>query len=71
MFTLFLVLKCNDIPKLNHGERDCTGTAYGDSCTFSCHRGYERIGSSKKTCQANGQWTGSDVVRCEGKFSNS
>ena len=67
MFIFFLVLKCNDIPKLNNGNAHCTGTAFKDTCTFSCHRGYELIGSSLKECQSNGQWTGSDVVRCEGK----
>jgi hypothetical protein len=63
----FLVQRCNDIPPLHRGTATCTGSEFQDSCTFHCDRGYERIGSEKKVCQANGQWTGSDVVKCEGK----
>ena len=64
----FSVQRCNDIPPLHHGTASCTGSAFQDTCTFQCDRGYELIGSGQKVCQANGQWTGSDVVRCEGKF---
>lgn len=65
---VFPVQRCNDIPPLHHGSAVCSGTKYQDKCMFSCDRGYELIGSSQKVCQANGQWTGSDIVKCEGKF---
>ena len=35
--------------------------SYGDNCTFTCDAGYELTGSSERTCQSNGSWSGSPV----------
>ncbi|XP_035660141.1 CUB and sushi domain-containing protein 1-like [Branchiostoma floridae] len=34
------------------------GIYYGDTAAYSCDPGYELIGSSIRTCQADGQWAG-------------
>ena len=36
--------------------------SYGDTCSFTCNTGYELIGSSTRTCQSDGSWSGSDVA---------
>ena len=38
------------------------GVGYeGDTCSFTCNTGYELTGSSERTCQSNGSWSGSSV----------
>ena len=33
----------------------------GDTCNFTCNTGYELTGSTQRTCQSNGSWSGSPV----------
>ena len=40
----------------------------GVSCEFACERGYDLIGSSIRTCNSEGSWTGSQP-RCDGEKS--
>ncbi|XP_068689881.1 uncharacterized protein [Montipora foliosa] len=56
------------------GTKFCTkDNIYGSECSFSCHIGYTRVGSSKRVCEKNtttstGFWTGNEtqceLVRC-------
>ena len=39
----------------------------GDTCSFTCSTGYELTGSDTRTCQSNGNWSGSDDVCRRGK----
>ena len=34
----------------------------GDTCSFACHTGYELTGSDTRTCQSDGNWSGTDDV---------
>ena len=34
---------------------------YEDTCSFTCNTGYEITGSSERTCQSDGNWSGSPV----------
>ena len=45
-------------------EANCTGTTFGETCSFSCGAGFDDNAASNTsiTCQANGQWTMSDLV---------
>ena len=36
--------------------------SYEDTCSFTCNTGYELTGSDTRTCQSNGNWSGSDDV---------
>jgi hypothetical protein len=49
------------------------GRTYGAVATYMCSTGHNRNGSATRTCQANGQWSGSaptcDIVNC-GNLSN-
>ena len=35
--------------------------SYEDNCSFTCDTGFELTGSSERTCQSNGSWSGSPV----------
>ena len=61
------VITCAVLPQQAHGTKTCTGQGYeyNDQCTFTCDVGYERKGSSVRTCQADGQWSGTQAT-CEG-----
>ena len=38
------------------------GVGYeGDTCSFTCNNGYELTGSTERTCQSDGSWSGSPV----------
>ncbi|KAJ7371255.1 hypothetical protein OS493_027369 [Desmophyllum pertusum] len=62
------IITCADLPTQAHGVKKCTGNGneYGNTCTFTCDVGYERKGSSTRTCQADGQWSGSQAT-CEAR----
>ena len=41
------------------------GVGYeGDNCSFTCNTGYELTGSDTRTCQSDGNWSGSDDDVC-------
>ena len=35
--------------------------SYEETCSFTCNTGYELSGSSERTCQSDGSWSGSPV----------
>ena len=35
---------------------------YEDTCSFTCNTGYVLFGSSTRTCQSDGSWSGSEVI---------
>ena len=37
--------------------------SYEDTCSFTCNTGYELTGSTERTCQSDGSWSGS-LVSC-------
>ena len=41
------------------------GYAQGSVATYTCNSGYILVGISRRTCESNGQWSGSP--RCERK----
>ncbi|XP_077979369.1 CUB and sushi domain-containing protein 1-like isoform X2 [Glandiceps talaboti] len=52
-------------PVLNsppHGYVKCNGNQYGSQCQYECSSGYTLArGTETRTCEANGQWSGSEV----------
>ena len=36
--------------------------SYEDTCSFTCNTGYVLIGNDTRTCQSDGNWSGSDAV---------
>ena len=62
------VMVCNPLGSPLYGQVICTaGNIYGSRCSYSCHTGYIlTTGSSSRTCQSNGVFSGS-TARCAGK----
>ena len=61
-----LTVSCESLSNPVNGIVGCNtredGVAlYEDVCSFSCNTGYEVTGSSERTCQSNGSWSGSPV----------
>ena len=69
MRTYFTLVNCSLLNNPDNGMINCSlGNdripSYEDTCSFTCNTGYEQTGSDTRTCQSNGNWSGSDDV-CE------
>ena len=65
-FLLIVVaIQCDALSDPDNGAVSVTGTGVGDTATYTCDDGYELVGSSTRTCQPNGEWSGSPPT-CEG-----
>ena len=68
----FILLACPSLNNPSNGMITCSlgGDAVpdpGDTCTYACNNGYEVTGSSTRTCQTDGTWTGSDTMCTRGQ----
>ena len=54
----FLSGDCGVTHTLPNAKMSATGTTVGHTVTYNCTTGYKLIGSSSRTCQSNGQWSG-------------
>ena len=68
----FSVVQCPGLNETINGTVSCSLgddgiPTYEDTCSFTCNTGYELTGSSERTCQSNGSWSGSDIVCRRGK----
>ena len=64
--TAFYVVLCPSLTDPNNGMITCSlgddgVPSYEDTCSFTCNTGYELTGSPQRTCQSNGNWSGSPV----------
>ncbi|XP_065904304.1 receptor-type tyrosine-protein phosphatase delta-like isoform X2 [Dysidea avara] len=63
-----LDIQCNNLTTPSNGViTSCSsvsiGVGYeGDTCSYTCNTGYELTGSDTRTCQSNGNWSGSNDV---------
>ena len=60
-------------PLLNivSGSVRLTGFTPGSTATYSCNDGYNLVGTSVRTCQANGEWSGSAPICVPGTLIHS
>ena len=56
---------CGDPGTPTNGQRSLSSTTYNSVVTYSCDVGYTLQGSNSRTCQSDGQWSGS-VPQCPG-----
>ena len=61
------VVNCGNPGAPSNGQHTGSSTTYNSVVTYTCNTGYTRQGSNRRTCQSNGQWSGS-VPRCNRKF---
>ena len=59
-------MSCPSLNNPNNGTINCSlgddGIySYEDACSFTCNTGYELTGSTERTCQNDGNWSGSPV----------
>ena len=60
-----LVVSCEVLIDPANGQVSHTaGTTFGQTVTYSCDTGYNLVGDSTRTCQADGIWSGSAPI-CE------
>ena len=64
--TVCLAGDCGDPGTPANGQRSLSSTTYNSVVTYTCDVGYTLQGSNSRTCQSNGQWSGS-VPQCIGK----
>ena len=59
---------CCELEAPRNGAKQGDGTDYEDVTSFSCDQGFQLVGPERRTCQADGTWTG-EPVRCERKYN--
>lgn len=63
----FLAVECGPLPVPINGSSSGDSTVFPNSVQFSCDPGFILNGSSKRTCLANGIWSGLSTL-CVGTF---
>ena len=59
-FINYIAVNCGTPSSLSNGQRLYSRTTFGYTVTYTCNTGYlKTAGSSSRTCQSNGQWSGS------------
>ena len=62
------VVDCGDPGTPTNGQRSLSSTTYNSVVTYTCGVGYTLQGSNSRTCQSDGQWSGS-VPQCRSEFT--
>ena len=71
MFIVLLVT-CSQLTAPSNGMIKCSvkdggDPSYEDTCNFTCNAGYKLTGSNTRTCQSNGNWSGSTAMCTRGE----
>ena len=61
------VINCGDPGTLSNGQHTLSSTTYNSVVTYTCDVGYTLQGSNSRTCQSDGQWSGS-IPQCNRKL---
>lgn len=59
-------IRCQRLGNPTNGRVLLTDTSVGSVATYTCFPGFRLVGNQRRTCQTNGQWTGSTPT-CSGK----
>lgn len=63
---LLAAVSCSGLSAPANGQVLLSGTTFGSVATYTCNNGYSLVGSSTRSCQSNGQWSG-DAPSCSRK----
>ena len=59
-------MDCGNLTNPANGQvSQAAGTTFGQTAVYSCNTGYNLVGDSTRTCQADGMWSGSETT-CQG-----
>ena len=50
---------CEGLTDPQNGAVSVSGTTEGSTATYTCNIGFNLVGDESRTCQANGDWSGS------------
>ena len=70
MTCICLVIDCGDPGTPSNGSKTGNVFTFGGSVRYKCNHGYRLSGSSNRTCEASGQWSG-DTAVCRGRTIQS
>ena len=60
---LLTAVDCGTLTNPVNGQVTHTGrTRFGQTATYSCDTGYILVGDNNRTCQAAGNWSGSEPI---------
>ena len=69
-YLLLVAVDCGPLSVPTNGSSSGNSTLYPNSLLFNCEPGFILNGSSKRTCQADGKWSGLSTL-CVGRFETS
>ena len=58
------VVQCDPLVNPDNGQVSVSSNDFGSDASYSCDTGYNLVGTSAVTCQADQQWSGSPPT-CE------
>jgi len=69
----FISVTCESLTDPKNGLMTCSlggdgGPFYTDTCNFMCNIGYLLSGSYTRSCEIDGNWSGSETVCRKGKI---
>ena len=64
----FIERHCQQLYAPPHGSLEPCSNLPEQTCEFSCNKGYILTGSTTRTCNSNGTWTGT-LTQCNGNWS--
>ena len=67
MLFYIAAINCGDPGTPTNGQHSLSSTTYNSVVTYTCDVGYTLQGANSRTCQADGQWSGS-VPQCTGTY---
>ena len=65
---LLAVVSCPSLTAPNNAIISAGDDSYKTERTFSCSSGYTSSGTDRRTCQANGKWSGNADFACTSKY---
>lgn len=54
--------QCENLPPVVNGNASCLTGVTDEMCSFQCHPGFSLEGSSKRWCQSNHKWNGTNPI---------
>ena len=61
-----VIVTCDELTAPANGDVNQPGNSVGTVARYTCKDGFELIGNKTRTCQEDGEWSGTDpTCKCE------